>query len=111
MQIDFDGSINFSNEIEVDLSLTQSFKLGQNYPNPFNPTTSIKYSISSRQFIILKIYDLLGNEVVNLVDEEKPAGEYEVKFDASEYKLSSGIYFYKIQAGEFSQIKKLVLLK
>jgi hypothetical protein len=85
------------------------FKLSQNYPNPFNPATSIQYEISRKQFVILKVYDLLGREVTTLVDEEKPAGNYRVSFDGSDF--SSGIYFYKLTAGRFSETKKLVLLK
>jgi len=85
------------------------FILEQNYPNPFNPATSIQYAISSRQFVTLKVYDILGKEIVTLVNEEKPAGSYEVEFDAR--NLSSGIYFYKINAGGFSQSKKMVLLR
>ncbi|MDP2301353.1 MAG: T9SS type A sorting domain-containing protein [Ignavibacteria bacterium] len=90
------------------------FTLEQNYPNPFNPATKIKYSIpkiinNQSSIINLKVYDVLGNEVATLVNEEKPAGVYEVNFDAS--KLSSGIYLYKLQAGSFVQTKKMMLLK
>ena len=96
------------------------FSLAQNYPNPFNPTTKIKYSIPSTgtsslstsggmKFIQLKVYDILGNEVATLVNEEKPAGEYEVEFNAS--KLPSGIYFYRLKAGNFIQTKKMILIK
>ncbi|MGE5436305.1 MAG: T9SS type A sorting domain-containing protein, partial [Syntrophothermus sp.] len=86
-----------------------SYSLSQNYPNPFNPATTIKYSIPKENFVSLKIYDALGNEVAQLVNEEKPAGEYEVNFNASQ--LSSGVYFYRINSGEFTQVKKLLLLK
>jgi uncharacterized membrane protein len=90
-----------------------SFNLAQNYPNPFNPSTKIRYSIpdvgSGLAQIVLKVYDILGNEVATLVNEEKPAGVYEVTFDASE--LSSGIYFYKLSAGSFNETKKMTLLK
>ena len=93
------------------------FKLNQNYPNPFNPNTKIKYTIPSvtlRQaqsdiLVTLKVYDILGREVATLVNEEKPAGEYEVEFDGS--NLPSGIYFYQIRAGSFAETKKMVLLK
>jgi len=85
------------------------FSLSQNYPNPFNPTTSLQYAIGSRQFVTLKVYDLLGREIATLVNEEKPAGEYEVEFDAS--GLTSGIYFYQLKAGQFSETKKMVLLR
>ena len=85
------------------------FKLFQNYPNPFNPGTKIQYSLGSRQFVSIKVYDVLGNEIATLVNEEKSAGEYEVNFNAS--NLSTGIYFYKLQTGNYSMIKKMVLLK
>ena len=86
-----------------------SFSLEQNFPNPFNPSTSIKYIIDSRQFVNLKVYDLLGREVATLVNEENPAGNYEVNFDAS--RLSSGVYFYKLKAGSFVETKKMILLR
>lgn len=85
------------------------FMLSQNYPNPFNPSTTISYQLAMGGYISLKVYDVIGNEVVTLVNEEKPAGTYEVQFDAS--KLSSGIYFYKLQAGSFVETKKMILLK
>ncbi len=85
------------------------FYLGQNYPNPFNPTTTVHYSIPQRSNVSLKVYDVLGNEVATLVNEEKIAGSYEVEFKAE--NLSSGIYFYTLQAGSFTQTKKLILMK
>jgi photosystem II stability/assembly factor-like uncharacterized protein len=85
------------------------FNLFQNYPNPFNPKTSIQYTVSGRQFISLKVYDLLGSEVATLVNEEKQSGNYEIEFDAS--SLTSGIYFYQLKAGEYIQTKKMILLK
>ncbi len=85
------------------------FSLQQNYPNPFNPGTKIIYSIPQTSFVTLKIYDILGNEVATLVNEEKALGNYEVEFNAS--KLSAGVYFYKLQAGKFVQTKKMMLLK
>ena len=89
------------------------FKLEQNYPNPFNPSTSIQYAISERQFVTLKVYDLIGKEIVTLVNEYKPAGSYEVEFNpASSIKnLASGIYFYRLQAGDYVKTKKMTLLK
>ncbi|GBD86988.1 hypothetical protein BMS3Abin03_00913 [bacterium BMS3Abin03] len=86
-----------------------TYKLEQNYPNPFNPTTTIYYEISGRQKVELKIFDMLGNEVATLVDGEKPAGRYEIKFDGS--SLPSGVYFYQIKAGTFVNTKKMVLAK
>jgi len=91
------------------LNLPTEFSLSQNYPNPFNPSTKIQYALSSKQYAILKVYDILGNEVATLVDEEKPAGEYEVKFDRR--GISSGLYFYQLRAGSFVQTKKMILLK
>jgi hypothetical protein len=83
--------------------------LSQNFPNPFNPTTTIKYQITELSFVTLKIYDVLGNEITTLVNEEKPNGSYEVEFDGSE--LPSGFYFYKLQAGDYTVTKKMALLK
>jgi hypothetical protein len=93
-----------------DLNFTfYSFHLEQNYPNPFNPTTSIQYQVSSNTQVSLKVYDVLGSEVASLVDEYKPAGSYEVIFNATE--LSSGIYFYKLQTGSLVDSKKMIYLK
>jgi hypothetical protein len=115
-QKDFDGTFSYSNEVEVDLGLPQSFTLEQNFPNPFNPGTTIKYSIPTvistegrNLNVTLKIYDVLGNEIATLVNEEKPTGSYEVNFDAK--NLSSGIYYCKLQAGSFNQSIKMILLK
>jgi len=85
------------------------FKLDQNYPNPFNPSTTISYQLPTSGQVTLKVYNILGDEVASLINEEKPAGSYEVKFDASQ--LSSGIYFYKLQTGSFIETKKMMLLK
>ncbi len=95
------------------------FNLSQNYPNPFNPSTKIKFSIpqdvrGEKQEVTIKVYDVLGNEIANLVNEEKPAGEYEVEFSLgrdSSLDIASGIYFYKLRVGNFVQTKKMVLLK
>ena len=91
------------------LNLPTRFDLSQNYPNPFNPTTTIKYQIPEETFVGIKVYNLLGSEVTTLVNEMRTVGTYEVKFNASQ--LTSGIYIYKIQAGQFSQMKKMVLVK
>ncbi len=90
-------------------SLPSSFRLFQNYPNPFNPTTTINYSVPKSSFVTLKVYDILGREIKTLVDDEKPSGNYKVEFNGS--NLSSGIYFYRMQAGSFVETKKLILLK
>ena len=86
-----------------------SFSLEQNYPNPFNPLTKIKYQIPQLNNVSIKIYDILGKVVANLVNEEKPSGEYEVEFDGRD--LPSGIYFYQLKTGSYIQTKKMVLLK
>ena len=80
-----------------------------NYPNPFNPKTIINYQLSMFNFISLKVYDILGNEVATLVNERQNAGTYSVEWDASNYP--SGVYFYKLQAGEFVETKKMTLIK
>jgi hypothetical protein len=97
---------NVNDQIQAEIS---SFSLKQNYPNPFNPVTTIAYTIKELGFVQIRVYDILGKEVSTLVNEEKPAGSYEVEFDASD--LSSGIYFYQLKAGEFAATKKLILLK
>ncbi len=93
---------------DESLSITD-YKLNQNYPNPFNPSTTISFSIPVQGNVSLKIYDLLGKEVVTLVDELKSAGNYQITFDAAQ--LASGMYFYKLEASNFSQTKKMILLK
>jgi len=95
--------------VNEDLSSTNSFSLSSNYPNPFNPSTRIKYAISSRQFVSLKVYDILGTEIENLVNEEKSAGSYEINWNAE--NLPSGVYFYRLQAGSFVQTRKMILLR
>jgi hypothetical protein len=86
-----------------------SYSLSQNYPNPFNPSTSIKFEIPQSTFVKIIVYDVLGEEVATLLNEEKIAGTYEVNFNVK--NLSSGIYFYTIYAGEFTSTKKMVLMK
>jgi len=98
--------------IGITVSNTQvpeKFNLSQNYPNPFNPSTTIQYSLSSSQFVTLKVYDVLGNEISTLIDEHKQAGFYEVSFNAS--SLPSGSYFYRLQIGNYSETKKMLLLR
>lgn len=89
--------------------VVKDFKLYQNYPNPFNPSTSIKYSLPERTNVKLSVYNILGTEVANLVNETQNAGEYEVEFNAS--KLSSGVYLYKLEAGSYKATRKLILIK
>ncbi len=89
--------------------VANDYSLNQNYPNPFNPTTVISYQIPNSEFVTLKIYNILGSEIATLVNNKQSAGTYKVNFDAS--NLTSGIYFYQIQAGEFTQVRKMLLLK
>jgi photosystem II stability/assembly factor-like uncharacterized protein len=97
-----------SADVKVN-SLHDNFQFEQNYPNPFNPTTFISFSIPHAAFITLIVYDILGNEVANLVNDYKDAGNYKLNFDAS--KLSSGIYIYRLQANNFTNSKRMMLLK
>jgi hypothetical protein len=97
------------NDVPYSSELPNKFSLEQNYPNPFNPATTIKYSIPAESFVNLKVYNCIGQEVAELVNEERPVGNYEVSFDAA--KLPSGIYFYSIRAGKFLETKKMMLLK
>jgi len=101
-----DPTVGVDDENIIQLS---DFVLEQNYPNPFNPITNIKYTVESGQFVSLKVYDILGNEIATLVNEEKPAGLYNIEFNAAE--LTSGVYFYRITAGKFVETKKMILLK
>ena len=105
----------YYNEVEVNINLPEKYLLYQNYPNPFNPSTTIKYSIPrsteyySVQQTTLKVFDILGREVATLVNKQQNAGNYEVIFNAS--NLSSGVYFYRLQSGNFVETKKLILLR
>jgi hypothetical protein len=92
-----------------DINNLNSFSLEQNYPNPFNPVTAISYQTAKPEKVLLKVYDIIGNEVAALVDEYKPAGKYSVYFDAS--NLPSGVYLYKLQAGSIVQTRKMTLIK
>ena len=87
----------------------KEFKLEQNFPNPFNPTTRIQYQVSSISEVTLKVYDILGSEVATLVSEEQQVGYYEVKFNST--NIASGMYIYRLQAGDFVSAKKMVVLK
>jgi len=108
-QIDFDGNYNYSDVVCVENILPEDFELKQNYPNPFNPATIIRYEVGEKQFVVLKVYDIIGEEIATLVNEEKSAGSYEIKFDAA--LLTSGIYFYTLKADSFIETKKMTLLR
>ena len=101
---------NISTGVDTeDLSIPDQFVLQQNYPNPFNPATTISYSLASQEHVTIKVYDMRGREVVTLVDEQKDSGFHKVVFDGSD--LSSGVYLYKLRAGNFEQTRKLTLAR
>lgn len=104
------GNINaIESSISQLTELVNSFELSQNYPNPFNPTTNINFSIPNTSEVTLKIYNDLGQELITLVNGNLNSGSYKVDWNAAEY--TSGIYYYKIQAGEFVQTRKMLLIK
>jgi hypothetical protein len=94
---------------ESNIDLPSSYSLSQNYPNPFNPATKIRYALPASSFVELKIFDILGNEITTLVKGEQTAGYHETEFNSG--NLSSGIYFYRMQAGDYSISKKMILMK
>jgi len=103
-------NLNFLiSDVQNEMEFPDGFILYQNYPNPFNPITNIVFSVPSQLFVSLKVYDILGNEVETLLSEDMFEGNYSVKFDGS--KFTSGVYFYKLQAGEIVKVRKMILLK
>ncbi len=109
-QIDFDGTFEYSKIVEAEINPPAKFSLEQNYPNPFNPTTSIQYAIPSRQFVSLKVFNSLGEEVETLVNEYQEAGTHS-KLYIVNTALPSGVYYYQLKAGEFAQTRKMIILK
>ena len=108
-QIDFDGRYEYSSEVEIKIQTPKSFSIAQNFPNPFNPVTTISYTLPEKAQVALTVYSALGEEVINLVNKEQESGIYNVRFDGS--NLSSGIYFYTLKAGSYSEVKKMLLVK
>ncbi len=108
-QIDFGGSVNYSQVVSTDVSTPTQFELKQNYPNPFNPSTKINYSLNKSGLVKLSIYNLLGELVSTIVNQNQEAGSYSVDFDASNFE--SGVYLYKLESGDQIQLKKMVLVK
>ena len=106
--IDMDGSFSYSDIIDVEIS-PKNFELSQNYPNPFNPTTKISWQSPVNGHQTIKVYDILGNEVATLVDEFKLAGIYDIEFNSE--NLASGVYIYRLQTAQFTETKKMVLLR
>ena len=109
IQLDFNGTKVHLGSLNVDIVIPNEYQLFQNYPNPFNPSTVIKYNIPESGFVILKVFDLLGNEVMNLVNEKKETGSYEVSLNLS--NLPSGIYLYQLKVNGFVETRKMMLMK
>jgi hypothetical protein len=108
-QIDYDGSFSYSNIIETEVSAPSSFSLEQNYPNPFNPSTTIRFSIPVETEVRLNVYNTLGQEVAEILSGRLKEGYHEVDFDAG--SLTSGIYFYRLEADKFVDVKKMIIIK
>jgi hypothetical protein len=108
-QIDFDGTYNFSNEIEVNFFIVKDYLLSQNYPNPFNPATTISFHLPVASYVTLKVFDALGNEIETLEDGFMPAGVHEVNFSSE--NLSSGLYLYRMSTTNYEATKKMLILK
>jgi hypothetical protein len=113
-QVDFDGSFEYSNEVEVDVLGVREYALNQNFPNPFNPSTMITFSLAADAKVSLKVFDILGQEVMTIVNNNLSAGAHEYTFDASNF--NSGVYFYRVEATgvdgqNFTSVKKMILTK
>ncbi|MDP4117473.1 MAG: T9SS type A sorting domain-containing protein, partial [Bacteroidota bacterium] len=108
-QVDTDGKFEYSKTIEADLGLPKTYELSNNYPNPFNPSTKIKFSLPESKIVNLSVYNVLGEKVATLINGQMEAGMHEVNFNAA--NLTSGVYIYKIEAGKFTQTKKMMLIK
>ena len=108
-QIDNDGKFEFSKTVEIEIGKVGNYHLSQNYPNPFNPITKIDFTIPAKQNVSLNVYNSLGEQVAELINDEKNAGDYSVTFDAT--NLESGVYFYRLETSEFVKSNKMILLK
>ncbi|MDO8550402.1 MAG: T9SS type A sorting domain-containing protein [Ignavibacteria bacterium] len=113
-QIDFDGTFEYSNEVEVDFEVPSDFSLSQNYPNPFNPSTKISFNLPVESNVTLKIFNVIGQEVMSLIHGNLNAGFHNLDLNAS--NLNSGVYFYTLEAqgndgSSFSEVKKMMLTK
>jgi hypothetical protein len=108
-QIDFDGSVSYSPEIEIDITGPKEFSLFQNYPNPFNPSTTIKFALPVKTNLVISVYNLLGEKVAEIFKGELEEGYHEVEFEA--VNITSGIYFYRFESEKFSAVKKMILLR
>ncbi|MBX2976964.1 MAG: T9SS type A sorting domain-containing protein [Ignavibacteriaceae bacterium] len=108
-QIDFDGTYSHSELVEVDFGIPTEFGLNQNYPNPFNPSTTIEFQVPSDSNVEIKLYDVLGNEVSTLLNEKREAGIHSINVKLN--NLGTGVYYYRMSAGNFNQVKKMLLIK
>jgi hypothetical protein len=109
-QIDNDGKFSYSNEVEVELNvLPTEYVLYQNYPNPFNPSTTIKFGLQNDSKVTLVVFNILGEKVAVLINQVMAAGYHNYHFNGKE--LSSGVYYYAIRAGDFSQNRKMILMR
>ena len=113
-QVDYDGSYEYSDILEVEVSSPREFKLEQNYPNPFNPVTTIRYKLPKSSNVVIKIYNVQGQEIKTLLNENQPAGFHYVKWNGTNnfgINVNSGIYIYRLQADKYISTKKMVFLK
>lgn len=108
-QVDFDGTFEYSNVVEVDINTVTEFSLSQNYPNPFNPSTKISFTVPQTSNVKLSVFNMLGEKVAELINEIKSAGTYDVNFDGS--RLTSGMYLYRLEAGGYVSTRKMTLIK
>ena len=108
-QFDLDGNSKYSEVRAVEVEGPLSFELSQNFPNPFNPTTEINYQIAQTNLVMLKLYDVLGNEIQTIVNEVQKTGSYSVTINT--HNLASGTYFYKLESGKFIKVRKMLLIK
>jgi len=108
-QIDFNGTFTYSDIVYIDKIVPLTFSLFQNFPNPFNPQTKIKFNLPFDEFVSLKVYNLIGSEVAVLINGRRIAGIYYINFDAAQ--LPSGVYYYQLNAGQFNETKKMILLR
>jgi hypothetical protein len=103
------GKLNTTDIAQSTTAEPSKFSLSQNYPNPFNPTTRLQFSVTQYEWVVLKVYDVLGREVATLVNEQKVPGSYNVEWNADHF--ASGVYFYQMKVGSFSDVKKMLLIK
>jgi hypothetical protein len=109
--VDLDGTYEYSNVTEVEIGVPVAFGLSQNYPNPFNPTTTIKFGVPNTSNVKLELFNILGEKIATLIDKEMEAGYHNYQFSIVNYQLTSGVYIYKLQSGEFAQSRKFLLMK